>query len=120
VTATGGRLIGGELNCAIANAVVSVHSRRLGRGPTGAQAFYRSNVVVVMMSDNLTQAERSLAEVGDGDTVRRVREDCRDAMRGELVGAVEDLTGRHVLAFLSDQSVTPDVATEVFVLDEPL
>jgi hypothetical protein len=41
-------------------------------------------------------------------------------MRDELVGAVEDLTGRHVVAFLSDQSVTPDLSTEVFVLDAPV
>jgi uncharacterized protein YbcI len=120
VRTTDKQLAGGELNCAIVNAVVSVHSRRLGRGPTGAQAFYRDNVVVVMMQDGLTHAERSLAALGDEDTVKRVREDCQDALRDEIVGAVEDLTGRHVLAFLSDQSVTPDVSTEVFVLDRPL
>jgi uncharacterized protein YbcI len=114
------KLIGGELNCAIVNALVSVHRRRLGRGPTNAHAFYRDNVVVVLMRDGLTQAERSLAQVGDADAVRRVREDCRDAMRSELVEAVEGLTGRHVQAFLSDQSVTPDVSTEVFVLDAPV
>jgi uncharacterized protein YbcI len=114
------KLAGGELNCAIVNAVVSVHSRRLGRGPTGANAFYRDNVVVVLLQDGLTRAERSLVETGNDATVKRVREDCRDAMRDELVGAVEGLTGRHVLAFLSDQSVTPDVSTEVFVLDASL
>jgi uncharacterized protein YbcI len=120
VAATRKRLVGGELNCAIVNAVVSVHSRRLGRGPTGANAFYRDNVVVVLMRDGLTHAERSLVEIGNDETVKRVREDCRDAIRDELVDAVEGLTGRHVLAFLSDQSVTPDVSTEVFVLDAPV
>ena len=48
-----GRLFGGELNSAIVNAVVGVHSRRLRRGPTGASAFYRDNVVVVLMEDGL-------------------------------------------------------------------
>jgi uncharacterized protein YbcI len=120
VSATGRQLTGGELNCAIVNAVVSVHSRRLGRGPTGAQAFYRDNVLVVLMQDALTQAERSLAALGKEQTIKRVRDHCDDAMRDEIVAAVEDLTGRHVLAFLSDQSVTPDVSTEVFVLDRPL
>jgi uncharacterized protein YbcI len=113
-------MVGGELNCAIVNAVVSVHSRRLGRGPTGAHAFHRDDVVVVLMRDALTHAERNLAARGNEDAVKRVRKDCQDAMRDEIVGAVEDLTGRQVLAFLSDQNVTPDVSTEVFVLDRPL
>lgn len=115
-----GKLAGGELNCAIVNAVVMVHSRRLGRGPTGAQAFHRDNVVVVVLEDGLTRAERSLVEFGNEAAVKRVREVCRDAMREELVDAVQDLTGRHVLAFLSDQSVSPDFSSEVFVLDAPV
>lgn len=120
VDSAGQRLVGGDLNCAIVNAVVRVHSDRLGRGPTGAHAFYRDNVVVVLMQDALTQAERSLAAVGDEEAVRRVRGAYRDVIRDDLVGAVESLTGRQVLALLSDQSVSPDVSTEVFVLDAPV
>ena len=37
-------------------------------------------------------------------------------MREELVASVEELTGRRVVAFLSDQSADPDVAIESFVL----
>ena len=37
-------------------------------------------------------------------------------MRRDLVDAVERITGRDVLAFLSDQHVDPDVAVVVFVL----
>jgi uncharacterized protein YbcI len=112
-----GRLFGGELNSAIVNGVVGVHSRRLGRGPTGASAFYRDNVVVVLMQDGLTQAERTVAAGGGEDAVRSVRGAYRDAVHDELVGVVESLTGRHVLALLCDQSVSPDLSTEVFVLD---
>ena len=115
-----GRLFGGELNSAIVNAVVGVHSRRLWRGPTEASAFYRDNVVVVLMEDGLTQAERTVAADGGEDTVRSVRRAYRDAVHDELVGVVESLTGRHVLALLCDQSVRPDLSTEVFVLDAPV
>jgi hypothetical protein len=38
-------------------------------------------------------------------------------MRDALISAVEQLTGRHVRAFLSDNSIDPDVAVESFVLE---
>ena len=69
------------------------------------------------MEDGLTQAERTIAADGGEDTVRSVRRAYRDAVHDELVGVVESLTGRHVLALLCDQSVSPDLSTEVFVLD---
>ena len=120
VQSAGKRLIGGELSCAIVNAVVGVHSRRLGRGPTGASAFYRDNVVVVLMHDGLTRAEQTLAAEGGEDTVRSLRGAYREVVYDELVDVVESLTGRHVLALLCDQSVSPDLSSEVFVLDAPV
>jgi hypothetical protein len=38
-------------------------------------------------------------------------------MREPLVGAVEQPTGRNVIAFLSDNHIDPDLATETFVLE---
>ena len=40
-------------------------------------------------------------------------------MRNELTAAVEGLTRRKVVAFMSASHVEPDLAAEVFVLDEP-
>lgn len=38
-------------------------------------------------------------------------------MRNDLVAAVEELLGRRVIAFLSDNHIDPDVAIESFVLE---
>lgn len=57
----GCRLTGGELNAAISNAVVRIHSQYLGRGPTRARTFHRENTVVTILEDALTKAERTLA-----------------------------------------------------------
>jgi uncharacterized protein YbcI len=38
-------------------------------------------------------------------------------MRTELVEAIEALTGCGVLALVSDNSIEPDLAVELFVLD---
>lgn len=41
-------------------------------------------------------------------------------MQPDFQEAVERLTGRRVLAVLSDHRLEPDAAAEVFILDTPL
>jgi uncharacterized protein YbcI len=114
------RPLGGELNAAIARAVVSYHRSHVGRGPRKAQAFYRNNVVVVILEEMMTKAEQTLIERGRHDAVLQMRDAFQETMRGDLVTTVEELTGSKVRAFLSGNSIEPDMAVEVFVLDEPV
>ena len=114
------RRTGGELNAAIARMIVRFHRERLGRGPTKAQAFYRGNVIVVILSDTLTKAERTLASAGRSDTVMEVRSAFQEAMHTELSGTVEELTGCRVVAFMSSNHLEPDLAAEIFILDRPV
>jgi uncharacterized protein YbcI len=109
----------GELNSAVARAVVSCHRDRLGRGPTKAQAFHRGNVLVVVMEDAMTKAEQTLADAGDHDTVLELRQAFQQSMRPDLQASVEELTGRKVKAFMSANHIEPDMASQVFVLDGP-
>jgi uncharacterized protein YbcI len=111
---------GGELNAAIARAVVRIHRTQAGRGPTKAQAFYRHDVVVVLLEDTLTAVERTLVAHGREDVAIATRRALQDAMRAELVAAIELLTGCAVRAVLSDTQADPDVAAEVFLLDRPV
>jgi uncharacterized protein YbcI len=111
------RLAGGQLRAAISNAVVHIQRESLGRGPTKARTEVADNMVVVILEDTLTKAERSLVDSGDQDEVRRVRQRFQRAMRDDLVAAVQALTGRTVLAFMSDSHIEPDLACEVFVLE---
>jgi uncharacterized protein YbcI len=111
------RLTGGQLRAAISNAVVHIQREYLGRGPTKARTSVADNTVVVILKDTLTKAERSLVDSGDHDEVRRVRQRFQRTMRDDLVAAVEALTGRSVLAFMSDNHIEPDLACEVFVLE---
>jgi uncharacterized protein YbcI len=115
-----GRLAGGELNAAVARTVVRYHNEHLGRGPTRARAFYRDNVMIVMLQDALTKAERSLAASGRTEAVHKLREAFQESMRGDLVATVEQLTGCKVVAFMSTNHLDPDYAAEIFVLDRPI
>jgi uncharacterized protein YbcI len=110
----------GSLNESIADAVVRSHTRCVGRGPQRALAFYRGNVVVVVLQGTLTRGELSLAADGRHDAVMRIRRQFRDLMRTELMEAVEALTGCGVLALVSDNSIEPDLAVDLFVLDRSL
>lgn len=114
------RPTGGELNAAISNAVVRIHSQYLGRGATKARTFLRDDVVVTVLEEGLTKAERTLAANGKAKSVLAMRREFQGAMRDELVGEVERLTGRKVRAFMSDNHVDPDIGAELFVLDGPI
>jgi uncharacterized protein YbcI len=113
-------LRGGELNAALARALVRRNAEFTGRGPSRARAFYSSNVVVVILEDAMTTSEQSLMANGKPDLVLRMRREMQHAMRAGLVEPVEELSGCRVVAFLSDNHVDPDLACEVFVLDRPI
>jgi uncharacterized protein YbcI len=109
----------GTVAAAISNACVQLMSEFTGRGPTKAKTSVNRDVVTVVMQDTMTKAEKSLASNGDAQFVLDMRHRFQLAMQDELVGAVERLTERKVIAFMSDNHIDPDMAAEIFVL-EPL
>jgi uncharacterized protein YbcI len=115
-----GRATGGALNAALARAVVRYYRAQTGRGPTRAQAFYRGDVIVVVLEDTLTKAERSLVHHGRADAVLQLRDALHEIMRTDMVATVEQLTGATVRAFISGNEVDPDIAVETFILDRPV
>jgi uncharacterized protein YbcI len=111
---------GGQLNADVSQAVVRIYREHLGRGATKARTFHRGNVIVTILEDTLTQAERNLATRGKLDAVLHMRHEFQVTMREDLSVEVERLSGRLVIAFLSDNHFDPDVAAEIFVLDRPV
>jgi uncharacterized protein YbcI len=110
----------GALNAAISNAVVRLLSRYAGRGPTKARTVHSGKLVLCVLEDTMTTAERSLAAGGREATVLEGRHALQHTMREDLTAAIEVLTHRKVTACMSTNHIAPDLATKVFVLDEPL
>ena len=106
----------GTVNMAIANAVVRLFREYTGRGATEARASVSGDLVSVLLKDTLTKGERSLVGDGRGETVLSMRREFQRTMREDLVAAVEMLTERRVIAFMSDNHIDPDMAVESFVL----
>jgi uncharacterized protein YbcI len=106
----------GEMAAAISNAVVRIFAEWVGRGPTRARTVITDNIITTVMQETLTKAEIRLVQEGGLDAVMQMRRTHQGMMRGELMDAVEEITGRPVVAFLSDHQANPDTAVEVFVL----
>ena len=111
-----GRPPGGSVAAAISNAVVRLMAEYTGRGPTKAKTVIGENSVMVLLQDTMTKGERSLASDGKSDLVLQMRQQFQRTMRDDLVGAIEMLLEREVVAFMSDNHIDPDMGVEVFVL----
>jgi uncharacterized protein YbcI len=109
--------IDGAVRSAISQAIVSIHAEHYGKGATQAKTYAWDNVVVTVLRDVLTTAERTLADAGRADTVREVRGTFQSAMEETFRSAVERLTGRRVYSFLSQIDPVNGLGVEVFVLE---
>jgi uncharacterized protein YbcI len=106
----------GALAAAISNTVVKALSRTTGRGPTKAKTTIGENGVFVVLQDSLTRGEQSLANAGEGQAVLDLRRRWQRVMEADVSREIEELTGRKVIGFMSDNHIDPDLAVEVFVL----
>jgi uncharacterized protein YbcI len=109
----------GELAAAISTTVVRALARTTGRGPTKARTTLGDNGVFVVLQDSLTIGEQTLADAGEGVAVLDLRRRWQRVMQADVSREIEQLTGRKVIGFMSDNHIDPDLAVEVFVL-EPL
>ena len=107
---------GGALSAAISNAIVRLMAESTGRGPTKARTTIDRELIVVLLQNTLTPGERYLADNGRVQQVIDMRRAYQDAMRADCIAAIEELTGRQVIAFMSANHITPDLAAELFVL----
>ena len=106
----------GALAAEISNEIVRILRAHTGRGPTHAKTTINGHLIVCMLEDTLTVGERTLVDAGHAQTVLDTRKLYQQAMRDELTEAVERLSGRKVLAFLSDNHINPDTGIEAFIL----
>lgn len=117
-------LSGGRLLSAISTAIVRLLREHYGRGPIKAKTYALDDIlVVVMRGSGFTPLEQTMMDSPDPDRTERVvamREDFQRMMAERYRATIEQLTGRTVLAFLSQAHVEPDITMEVFFIDRPL
>jgi uncharacterized protein YbcI len=108
---------GQNLLLQISNAMVRVQKEFFGKGPTKAKSYMFDDLLVVVMREGMTTAERTMLEFGHPDQVRQFRQLYQDEMTERLTGMVQDLTGRKVINYQSQVLFDPDMVLEIFVFD---
>ena len=108
---------GDALEREISRTIVRLLREYTGRGPMKARTTINGTLIVCLLEDTLTLGERTLVANGHRAAVLTMRASFQDAMSDEARAAIERLTGRHVVAFMSTNHTDPDYAAEVFVLD---
>jgi uncharacterized protein YbcI len=102
---------------AVGNAITRLHRDFYGRGATTTRTVYQRNHIVAFLEDIYTPLERTLIDGGKHEDVKRTRQAFQLTMRGRFRDAVEEITGRKVIQFMSQVSFDPDIAAEIFVLE---
>ena len=115
------RLSGGELLSTISTRIVGLLRDHYGRGPMKAKTYALDDIIVcVMRGSGFTPIEQTMMESGEPQTVVAMREDFQRVMATRYKELIEELTGRKVVAFLSQAHVDPDITLEMFFVDRPL
>ena len=110
-------LAGGRLLAEITNRIVALMREHYGRGPIKAKTYVLDNLIVCVFTDGFTTIERTMMEGGRPDRVLEMRRGFQQLMKERYTEMIEGLTGRKVLAFLSQAHVDPDLTIEMFLMD---
>jgi uncharacterized protein YbcI len=101
----------------ISNAISKFQRDHYGRGPESVRTVVGYDHIITFLENSFMPVERTLLDAGETDAVRNTRLAFQRAMETRFVDTVEEITGRRVRAFLSQVSLDPDIAVEVFVLE---
>jgi len=107
----------GRLSAAISNAIVGIHREHYGRGASRTRTVMGADYIICFMEDIYTRIEKTLIEAGRFEAVQATRSAFQDTMRERFSAAVEELSGRKVVGFLSQVHVDPDLSVETFILE---
>jgi uncharacterized protein YbcI len=106
----------GEIRATISREIVRLQAEYYGKGPTKSRTYIFDDLVVVVLEETFTRAEKTLAQRGEGEAIQHIRRRFQQQMAADFVGVVEQATGRRVRAFLSDTDIAEDVSVETFLL----
>jgi uncharacterized protein YbcI len=110
----------GEMLAAISTRIVGLLREHYGRGPSRAKSYAMDDCVVCVLRNGFTAHERTVYDSGEPGRVIEMRQDFQRLMENNYRDTIESITGRRVVAFLSQAHLEPDITLEIFFLDRPL
>jgi uncharacterized protein YbcI len=110
-------LVGEELLAAVTEEMVAMHERYHHRVPASAKTqLLEDDLLAVVMGGVYSDVEKTMIELQRSTLVQETRSAFQEAMQGRFIDSIERLSGREVLAFISNSHVGPDLEIELFVL----
>ena len=110
-------LDGDELLIAVTEAMVTLHERYHHRAPLSAKTLLLGgDLLVCVLGGVYTDVEKTMIEIQRTTIVQETRNAFQNAMQHKFINAIERLSGRNVLAFISNHHVGPDIEIELFIL----
>jgi uncharacterized protein YbcI len=101
-------------------AMVALHERYHHRKPVTAKTqLLGDDLLVCILGGVYTDVEKTMIELEKITVVQETRSDFQTAMQHKFIEAVERISGRSVLAFISNSHVGPDLEVEIFMLTPP-
>ena len=111
-------LTGHDLLEAVTDAMVVLHERYHHRAPVTAKSLLLGDdLLACVLGGVYTEVEKTMIELQRSTIVQETRSAFQDAMQHRFIAVVERLSGRDVLAFISNHHVGPDIEIELFVLE---
>jgi uncharacterized protein YbcI len=110
-------LSGPQLLAAVTDAMVAFHQRYHHRKPITAKTLMLGDdLLACVLGGVYTDVEKTMIEIQHKTIVQETRNEFQNAMQDKFINSVERLTGRNVLAFISNHHVGPDIEIELFLL----
>ena len=110
----------GEMLAAISTRIVQLLRENYGRGPSRAKSYAIDDCIVCVLRNGFTAHERTIVEGGNPGRVIEMRQNFQALMERQYRETIETITGRQVVAFLSQAHLEPDITLEIFFLDRPM
>jgi uncharacterized protein YbcI len=112
-------LEGDALLAAVTDAMVALHERYYHRPPGSAKTrMMGEDLLACVLGGVYTDVEKTLIELERAPLVTDNRNAFQLAMEDRFITAVEELSGRRVVHFISSHNVGPDLEVELFFLDD--
>jgi len=113
-------LSGEELLSAVTEAMVALHERYYHRTPVSAKTqMLGDDLLACVLGGVYTDVEQTMIELERSTVVQETRSAFQNAMQNRFIDQVEHLSGRDVLAFISNHHIGPDIEIELFMLAPP-
>jgi uncharacterized protein YbcI len=110
-----------EVLGSVTDAMIALHEEHYHhRKPLTAKTrLLGDDLLVCVLGGVYTDVEKTMIELQKSTIVQETRSAFQTAMQRKFIDEVERITGRHVLAFISNQHVGPDMEIEIFMLEPP-